>query len=112
MDQFTDLTKDKGVWKKTLQEGKGNKPKDNSIVEINYKGALENEKLFEEQNGFCFKLNNQEVIKAFEIAIKTMSKGEIAIVVVRHDYGYGKEEFQGIPSFSTLLFYIELIDIR
>lgn len=110
MDLFTDLTKDQGLWKRVIQEGNGSYPKSNSTVTIKYKGAHENETIFEENDDLSFKLDDGEVIKGFEIGIKTMQKGEASVFVIRHDYAYGKDEYALIPPFSTLIYFIELID--
>ncbi len=111
MENFTDINKDQGLWKKVIQEGSGETPSKNSTVIINYKAANENEKVFEDVNNFKFKVNSGDVIKAFEVGVQTMKKGELSVFVVRHDYAYGKEEYTSIPAFSTLIYCIELIDI-
>lgn len=110
MDKFTKLTEDGGLFKKVLREGSGNSPNIRSEVTVKFKGALEDEKIIEESENFKFNLSSDEVIKAFNIGIATMKKGELSIFVIRHDYGYGKIEYENIPPFSTLMYCIELLD--
>ena len=110
MDKFTKLTDDEGLYKKILREGTGNYPNSKNEVTVKFKGALEDERIIEESDNFKFVLSSDEVRKAFNIGIATMKKGELSIFVIRHDYGYGKIEYENIPPFSTLLYCIELID--
>lgn len=111
MEEFECLThSDEGVYKKILEHGHGPTPSNNQEVVVNYKGGFENEVIFDQNSNFHFILGSGEVIRGWEIAIPTMKKGEIAILVVRYDYGYGKEGFSIIQPYSTLLYQVELVD--
>jgi FKBP-type peptidyl-prolyl cis-trans isomerase len=123
MDQFTPITEDKGLYKKILREGIGSFPRDGAIVSIYYTGVLENGTIFEENksgDGLIFRIGSQnesedgsfQVIPGLEKAIRTMRKGEKAIIVMRSDYGYGDEGFLSIPPFSSLIYSIDLINIK
>jgi len=123
MDQFIPISDDKGLYKKTLKEGIGSLPKDGSIVSIYYTGVLENGTVFEENksgDGLIFRIGTKnetdegtfQVIPGLEKAIRTMRKGEKAIIVMRSDYGYGDEGFLSIPPFSSLIYCIDLISIK
>lgn len=43
-----------------------------------------------------------------------MAKGEVSLLTIKPQYGYGENEFRGnlatVPSHSTLIFEIEMID--
>ena len=47
-----------------------------------------------------------------ELAIKTMKKGEKAIIIMRPDYGYGYEGFLKIPAFSTLIYCVDFFKLK
>ncbi len=50
------------------------------------------------------------MIKAWDIAVKTMKKGEVAMYTCKPEYAYGEEGFAPkIPPNATLLFEIELV---
>ena len=121
MEQFTQLTQDKGLYKKILKEGSGPIPQEGSLVSIYYTGVLENGSVFEENRsgeGLVFRIGSQKesddlkLIVGLEAAIKTMRKGEKAIIVMRPDYGYGYEGFLKIPAFSPLIYCVDLIKIK
>lgn len=53
------------------------------------------------------------VIKAWDMAVATMTKGEVCVVQCIAKYGYGKRGSKPkIPPDATLVFEIELIDWR
>lgn len=56
-------------------------------------------------------IGENRVIKAWELGIASMKKGEKAILTCRHDYAYGERGSPPkIPSNATLKFEVELFD--
>lgn len=51
------------------------------------------------------------VIKAWDLSIATMRQGELAVLLCKSEYAYGKAGSPpNIPSDSTLVFEVELFD--
>ncbi len=112
MDEFTPITNDRGLYKKVLKEGSGNRPKDGHNVNVFYKGILEDGTVFDESNeeGFDFELGSGETLVGWETGMKTMRKGERSIFVMRSDYAYGEAGYMVIPPNASLIFCIELTE--
>lgn len=62
---------------------------------------------------FTFEIGQASVIRAWEIAVKTMQVGEIALITCKPDYAYGQAGAPPeIPPGATLVFEIELLGAR
>jgi peptidylprolyl isomerase len=67
----------------------------------------------EDNTVFSFEVGKASVIRAWEIAIKTMQVGEIATITCKPDYAYGQAGAPpDIPPNATLVFEIELLGAR
>jgi len=118
-----DLTtkKDGGVLKKIIKDVDGwEKPNEDAKVRFHYIGKLKSTgKVFENTREIG---NPVEIImgadeapnSGLEIAVESMKKGEIASVIIKPEYGYGKEgnPIKGIPPNATLLYEIELVEFE
>eukprot|EP01026_Neomeris_dumetosa_P027847 TRINITY_DN225_c1_g1_i1.p1 TRINITY_DN225_c1_g1~~TRINITY_DN225_c1_g1_i1.p1 ORF type:complete len:578 (+),score=125.51 TRINITY_DN225_c1_g1_i1:85-1818(+) len=112
-----DITEDKKVWKKTLQEGEGyKKPKDGGNVTAKYVCRIEGEEeIVDERDEFKFVVDEEQVQPAIiEQIIMNMKKGEVAQAFVPPEYGYGSDATGStgkiIPDNVHLIFEITLID--
>jgi FKBP-type peptidyl-prolyl cis-trans isomerase FkpA len=105
-----------GLYYISQREGNGPQPVEGNIAVVNYKGYLLNGKAFDSSydkgNAFEFKIGGHTVIKGFEEAVRMMKKGGQAKVIVPSFLGYNENELENIPAFSTLVFEIELLDIK
>ncbi|KAL8168440.1 UNVERIFIED_CONTAM: FK506-binding protein 5 [Gekko kuhli] len=86
-------------------------------VYVHYKGKLANGKKFDSSRDrnepFIFSLGKGQVIKAWDIGIATMKKGEICHLLCKPEYAYGSAgSVPKIPSNATLFFEIELLDFK
>lgn len=116
-DEWTDVTneKDGGVMKKIITEGSGwEKPEKGAEVTVHYTGTLEDGTKFDSSRDrdepFKFKLGEGQVIKGWDLGVKTMKKGERATLKIQSQYGYGSSGSPPkIPGGATLLFDVELI---
>lgn len=83
---------------------------------VHYTGKFENGDIFDstkERGTFKFLLGANRVIKGWEIAVKTMCKGEQAEFRISPEYAYGEKGFPPkIPGNSTLIFEVELVNIH
>ncbi|CAD1480957.1 unnamed protein product, partial [Heterotrigona itama] len=108
--------KDKGVLKEIIKKGVGDEtPSPGSTVTVHYTGTLLDGTKFDSSKDrnepFQFELKKGSVIKAWDIGIVTMKKGEIALLTCAPKYAYGKNGSPPkIPPDATLKFEIEMID--
>ena len=117
MSDEEDLTEGSGgVYKKLLRAGApgGERPPPNAEVCVHYVGHLINGQKFDSSRDrdepFKFKLGVGQVIEGWDIAVATMSPGEISLFTCRADYAYGWEGSPPkIPEDATLRFEVELI---
>jgi len=114
-DEWIPVSKDGQLKKKVLKEGTGDSPPLHTMVSVHYVGTLEsNGKKFDSsrdrEEPFEFMLGVGEVIRGWDIGVKSMKKGEKCILSCPHDYAYGREGYPGlIPPSATLLFEVELL---
>uniref|UniRef100_A0ACD5Y8V9 Uncharacterized protein n=1 Tax=Avena sativa TaxID=4498 RepID=A0ACD5Y8V9_AVESA len=104
-----------GLKKKLLKEGEGwDTPEVGDDVEVHYTGTLLDGKKFDSSRDrdspFKFKLGQGQVIKGWDLGIKTMKKGENAIFTIPPDLAYGESgSSPTIPPSATLQFDVELL---
>ncbi|KAJ9577776.1 hypothetical protein L9F63_005658 [Diploptera punctata] len=107
---------DGGVLKEITKEGHGYEtPETGCQVSVHYVGTLTDGTKFDSSRDkdkpFEFSLGKGSVIKAWDIGVATMRKGEVALFTCRSDYAYGKNGSAPIiPPDATLIFEIEVID--
>lgn len=113
---YINITEDQGVIKKILQEGSGDFPPEGFEVQVHYEGKLQsNLTIFDSSKSrnapFKFTLGKGDVIKGWDLGVKSMKKGEISEFILSPQYAYGERGFgDRIPANSTLIFEIELLD--
>ncbi|KAK6929359.1 FKBP-type peptidyl-prolyl cis-trans isomerase domain, partial [Dillenia turbinata] len=112
------LTGDGGVLKKIVRRAKPDAiaPSDSlPLVDVQYEGTLaETGEVFdttrEDNTVFSFEIGDGTVIKAWDIAIKTMKVGEVAQITCKPEYAYGSAGSPpDIPPDATLIFEVELV---
>lgn len=108
--------KDGGVLKEILKEGTGtDTAAQGNRVFVHYVGTLTDGTKFDSSRDrgqpFEFNLGKGSVIKAWDIGVATMKKGEVAVLTCKPEYAYGnKGSPPSIPPDATLIFEIEVID--
>ncbi len=115
------FAKEKGV-KKTAsgllyqveKEGSGNAPKDSDTVVVNYKGTLvdgsEFDNSYKRGEPLSFRLDG--VIPGWTEGLKHVKKGGKIKLAIPPALAYGENGVPGIPANSTLVFDVELLDIK
>ena len=110
------ITEDNDVIKHILKEGNGIYPKEKQLITVHYTGRLKNgnkfDSSYDRNEPFEFQLGTENIIPLWNIGLKTMAKGEKAILAGSSKYCYKNQDIPGIPANSTLLFEIEVIDFR
>ncbi len=109
-------TKD-GLKYAIIQEGTGAKADSGDLVTVNYSGYLAKDSTkfdssVERDEPFTFKLGSRMVIPAWDEGIALLNKGAKARLIVPPALGYGNRPSRIIPPNSTLIFDIEVVDIR
>ena len=117
----TKFAKEKGVKKtesgllyQVQKEGSGDAPKDSDTVVVNYKGTLidgtEFDNSYTRGEPLSFRLDG--VIPGWTEGLKHVKKGGKIKLVIPPQLAYGKNGVPGIPANSTLVFDVELLDIK
>lgn len=108
-----------GLTKEVLREGKenGKIPPKGSKVQVHYTGWLLDGTKFDSSRDrndeFEFTLGQQMVIKGWDMGVATMKEGELANLICRSDYAYGKSGSPPkIPADATLKFEVELLSFE
>jgi len=106
--------KDGGVLKEIIREGTGEEtPIAGDKVSVHYVGSLPDGTVFDTSRSrgkqFEFNLGKDEVIKAWDLGLATMKKGEVAKLYCKPEYAYGEAGSPPkIPPNATLVFEVEL----
>lgn len=102
-----------GVLYKVIKEGKGEMPKDTSLVKVQYEGKLIDGKVFDSSYNRKepVQLRANQVIPGWTEALTHMPAGSVWEVVIPQDKAYGSREQGQIKPFSTLVFKIELLSV-
>ncbi|XBC44315.1 MAG: FKBP-type peptidyl-prolyl cis-trans isomerase [Buchnera aphidicola (Schlechtendalia peitan)] len=96
------------------REGEGLRPSINDIVTVNYIGSLINGHEFDNSykrgKPFSFSLNS--VILGWQEGLQYIKKGGRIKLIIPPSLAYGSKGIVGIPGNSTLIFDIELINVK
>ncbi len=106
------VTLPSGVQYKVIKEGKGEMPKDTSLVEVNYEGRTLEGKVFDSsyKRKESAKMRANQVIKGWTEALTHMPEGSVWEVYIPQELAYGpRQQGADIKPFSVLIFKIELI---
>ncbi|KAJ7250173.1 peptidyl-prolyl cis-trans isomerase [Mycena haematopus] len=114
-----------GVTVEVTEQGDGTTfPKKNDTVVIHYDGYLEDtskpnnkgskfDSSRDRNEPFKTEICVGKVIKGWDEGIPQLSKGSKATLTITPDYGYGARGFPPvIPANSTLIFEVELLEIK
>lgn len=111
-----------GILFEIIQPGTGEQAKKGQIATVHYTGhLLEGKdkigKFFDSSKKrnqpFQFRIGAGQVIKGWDLSLQDMKVGETRIVILPPNMGYGSQNIGGglIPSNSTLVFEIELLNV-
>ncbi len=109
-------TKD-GLKYAIIQEGTGAQPDSGDLVTVNYSGYLAKDSTkfdssVERDEPLIFKLGSRMMMKGWEEGIALLKKGGKARLVIPPALGFGAQPNRVIPPNSTLIFDVELVDIK
>ena len=111
-----ELIMESGLKMTINEEGDGVKPKTGQIVVAHYHGTLEDgtkfDSSFDRNQPFEFPVGMGRVIKGWDEAFLNMKVGTHATLTIPPELGYGSRNMGTIPSNSTLIFDVELLDVK
>jgi peptidylprolyl isomerase len=99
-----------------LSEGTGVSPRAGQTVSVNYTGTLQNGTKFDSSydrgQPFVFRIGTGAVIKGWDEGLMTMKVGGKRKLIIPPNLGYGARGTPNIPANSTLLFDVELLEVK
>jgi FKBP-type peptidyl-prolyl cis-trans isomerase FklB len=98
-----------------LKNGDGEKPGPTTMVTVHYEGSLVNGKIFDSsyKRGKPATFGVHQVIPGWTEALQLMPLGSKWKLFIPSSLGYGERGAGGsIPPHATLIFEVELLDIR
>jgi len=103
-----------GLQYKVMKEGTGGQPKSSDTVTVNYRGTLidgtEFDSSYKRGQPATFAVGG--VIKGWTEALQLMKVGSKYQLFIPANLAYGEQGRPGIPPNSTLIFEVELMDVK
>ncbi|KAK9130939.1 hypothetical protein Sjap_011426 [Stephania japonica] len=113
------ITDDKLVIKKITSCGEAfEKPNTGATAQIRYIGKLLDGTIFDKKGHdgmepFEFTVDYEQIVEGLDMAVATMKRKEVALIIVGPEYGYGnnetKTELDVVPARSTLYYEVEMV---
>lgn len=99
-----------GLQYEILKAGKGKKPKEENVVEINYKASLIDGTSFDNtyDRKMPAKLSMISVVDGLKEGLLLMREGSKFRMVIPSELAYGDTQIKDIPAGSTVIFEVEL----
>ncbi|XP_020789713.1 peptidyl-prolyl cis-trans isomerase FKBP5 [Boleophthalmus pectinirostris] len=110
--------KDQGLIKVVKRQGQnGERPMIGDKVTVHYTGKLLSGKTFdssrERKESFSFNVGKGQVLKAWDIGVLSMQRGEVCMLLCKPEYAYGcAGNPDKIPPNSTVIFEMELLNFE
>ncbi|MBL9201877.1 MAG: FKBP-type peptidyl-prolyl cis-trans isomerase [Opitutaceae bacterium] len=103
-----------GLHYEIVKEGAGPAPKPTDTVKVHYTGTLIDGKVFDSSvtRGEPAEFQLDQVIPGWTEGIQKVTKGGKIKLYIPPQLGYGDQGNSGIPPGSTLVFEVELLDIK
>lgn len=105
-----------GLEVKVTREGSGPFPRPGQVVVAHYVGTLSDGTRFdssrESGEPIGFTLGRGQVIKGWDEAFAKLRVGSTALLTIPPELAYGSKQRGPIPPNSTLLFEVELLDVK
>src|SRR5690554_3551739 len=100
------------IWKK----GNGEQAEAGDNVSVHYAGRLLDGSPFDDSykrgQPFTFPLGGGRVIRGWDEGIAYLNVGDSATLIIPSELGYGAADRPTIPANSTLVFDVELMDVK
>ncbi len=113
MDQQSDI---KNLETKDLTVGTGDVAVAGKEVTVHYTGVFADGKKFDSSRDrgipFTFQLGAGMVIKGWDVGVEGMKVGGKRLLIIPSELGYGPNDYGPIPGNSTLIFEVELLEVK
>jgi FKBP-type peptidyl-prolyl cis-trans isomerase len=110
------VTMPNGVVVHTLRPGDGDVAKKGDKITIHFVGTLLDGGVFDSSRArgepMKFWVGEGQVVEGLDQALLGVREGELRTITVPAKLGYGMEAKPNIPANSTLVFEVELLDVR
>ena len=120
--EITELNKEytspSGLKCKLIKKGRGIQPVNGDMVSVHYVGTLTDsaktkfDSSRDRGKPYSFPLGGGRVIKGWDEGIALLHAGDIAILTIPPQLGYGDRAMGVIPANATLIFEVELMDVK
>jgi FKBP-type peptidyl-prolyl cis-trans isomerase len=93
----------------------GDVAKQGAKISVHFTGTVLDGGVFDDSHGrgvFQFWVGEAMVIPGLDMGILGMREGELRVITIPPALGYGPEAKPKIPKNSTLVFEVELVDVR
>jgi peptidylprolyl isomerase len=111
-----EVSSEPGLKFEEIVVGIGISPKPGQDVTVHYTGTLENGVKFDSSvdrgQPFTFKIGVGQVIKGWDEGVMTMKVGGKRKLIIPPHLGYGSRSAGPIPPNSTLIFEVELLEVK
>jgi len=114
-NNITTVPEESGLYYIETEAGTGMQPQQGDTVDVHYTGRLIDSTIFDTSTGgdpFSFTLGTGYVISGWDEGIAYMKEGGKATLIIPSVLGYGSSGKNSIPPYSTLVFDVELVDVR
>jgi FKBP-type peptidyl-prolyl cis-trans isomerase len=104
-----------GLRYEIIKPGSGPYPKVGKTVKITYVGRLLNGKVFDTDEEINVEISNnppQWIIPGWTEGLQKINKGGKIKLYIPHSLAYGDRSIHNVPPYSTLIFEIEVLDIK
>lgn len=112
----TPATQPTGLIVEDIKVGEGTEVKSGNTVVIHYTGTLQNGEKFDSSvdrgQPFTTEIGVGEVIKGWDEGVLGMKVGGKRKLTIPPDLGYGLDPVGPIPANSTLIFELELLEVK
>jgi FK506-binding protein 4/5 len=102
--------------KQIVVEGQGEPIGAGRKAIVHYTGKFLDGRVFDSSvsrgQPFEFNVGQGQVIRGWDIGVASMKLGEKCLLLCPPEYAYGAQQVGQIPSFSTLLFEVELLGVQ
>lgn len=116
MELNKEYTTESGLTYKITHKGNGPQAHAGAKVKVHYTGRLTDGKVFDTSTGrgepIEFTLGKGQVIPGWDEGIALLHVGDKAVLTIPSKLGYGEQGTQGIPGGATLIFDVELVDVK
>ncbi len=115
-ESITTTPTESGLYYIETEAGTGVQAQAGNVVNVHYEGQLLNGTKFDSSwdrgAPFEFTLGTGSVIKGWDEAVALMKEGGTAKLIIPSDLAYGVTGNGSIAPYSTLIFYVELVDVQ